>query len=205
MPGATPNRAYPYPVPADTTDIPGDIQRLAEAVDADLCDLTANIPLRPAVRLRGTNATVCATLDPLNTGEELSFDIEDFNTGLTYLVSQGTVVNEGFVFRIRPQLAGFYQAVGTVAIPRPTTGTSRNMLAVSILKNSITAVRNSNHLQPSASDGIRTGSARTGIHMNGTTDYLSLKFSSSVAAGGLDAYTVTERTLTLVRMSPTYP
>lgn len=205
MPATTPNRAYPYPVPADTTDIPGDIQRLAEAIDADLCTLTANVPVRPAVRLRGTNATVCATLAPLNQGEELSFDIEDFNTGVPYLVAQGTVANEGFVFQIRPQLAGYYHVIGTVAIPRPTTGTSRNMLAVSILKNSITAVRNSNHLQPSASDGIRTGSARLGIHMNGTTDNLSLKFSSSVAAGGLDAYTVTERTLTLVRMSPTYP
>lgn len=205
MPGTTVNRGYPYSVPTDPTDIPGDIQRLAEAIDADLCVLTASIPLRPALRLRGTQAVVANTSLPLNTGEELAFDIEDFNTGIPYLVSQGTIANEGFIFSIKPQLAGFYQVVGTVAIPRPTTGTSRNMLAVSVLKNSVTAARNSNHLQPSASDGIRTGSVRTGIHMNGTTDALSLKFSSSVAAGGLDQYTVTERTLTLVRMSPTYP
>lgn len=205
MPGSTANRAYPYPVPADPVDIPDDIQDLAEAVDADLCDLTASIPLRPAIRIRGTNAIACSTFLPLNAGEELPFDTIDFNTGLPFLVSQGTVVNEGFVWSIKPQLPGFYHVIGTVAIPRPTTGTSRNMLAVSILKNTAIAAKNSNHLQPSASDGIRTGSARVGIHMNGTTDGLSLKFSSSVAAGGLDVYTVTERTLTIIRMSPTYP
>lgn len=205
MPGTTPNRLYPYPVPADPTDIPGDIQRLAEAVDADLCDLTANIPVRPAMRLRGTDAIAASTFDPLNTGEELPFDTIDFNTGIFFTVATGTVVNEGFVWAIKPQQAGFYHVIGTVAIPRPTTGTSRNRIEVQILKNSVPIVRNSNHLQPSASDGIRTGSARTGIHMNGTTDALSLKFSSSVAAGGLDVYTVTERTLTIVRMSPTYP
>lgn len=202
MPGSTPNRAYPYPVPADPTDIPGDIQDLAEAVDADLCDLTASIPLRPALRIRGTNAIVCGTLAPLNTGEELPFDTIDFNTGVPFIASQATVINEGFQWQIRPLLAGFYHAVGTVSIPRPTTGTSRNMLAVSVLKNHVIVAKNSNHLQPSASDGIRTGSARTGAPMNGTTDSFSLMFSSSVAAGGLDAYTVTERTLTLVRMTP---
>lgn len=202
MPGSTANRAYPYPVPADPTDIPGDIQALAEAVDADLCNLTANIPLRPALRIRGTNAVVCSTFLPLNTGEELPFDTVDFNTGIPFTASQGTVANEGFVWSITPKLAGFYHVIGTVSIPRPTTGTSRNMLAVSVLKNHIIVVKNSNHLQPSASDGIRTGSARTGTPMNGTTDSFSLMFSSSVAAGGLDAYTVTERTLTIVRMTP---
>lgn len=205
MPGSTANRAYPYSLPADPTDIPGDIQALAEAVDTDLCELTADIPVRPALRIRGTSSIAASTFAPLNTGEEMPFDIEDFNTGIPYFWSSGSVANEGFVWSIRPQLPGFYHVIGTIAIPRPTTGTSRNMLAVSILKNSVIAAKNSNHLQPSASDGIRTGSARIGIHMNGTTDALALKFSSSVAAGGLDVYTVTERTLTIVRMSPTYP
>lgn len=205
MPGSTVNRGYPYPLPADPTDIPGDIQDLAEAVDTDLCVLTESIPVRPALRIRGTSSIAASTFAPLNTGEEMPFDIEDFDTGLPYFWSSGTIANEGFIWSIRPQLPGFYHVIGTIAIPRPTSGTSRNMLAVSILKNSVIVAKNSNHLQPSASDGIRTGSARIGIHMNGTTDALALKFSSSVAAGGLDVYTVTERTLTLVRMSPTYP
>jgi hypothetical protein len=36
MPGATPNRAYPYPLPADPVNVPADIQALAEAVDNDV-------------------------------------------------------------------------------------------------------------------------------------------------------------------------
>lgn len=203
MPGTTPNRGYPYATAGDPTDIPGDIQRLAEAIDADLYTLTQNIPLRPALRLRGTNAIVANTQTPLNTGEELPFDIEDFNTGLPYTTQQATVVNEGFTFIVRPQLPGFYWIVGTVSIPRPTTGTSRNMMAVEIDKNTSLIARGSNHLQPSASDGIRTGSCRTGVNLNGSTDGIRLRFSSGVAAGGLDQYTITERTLTLVRMSPT--
>jgi hypothetical protein len=35
MPGATPGRGYPYPIDTDPIDVAGDIQRLAEAVDAD--------------------------------------------------------------------------------------------------------------------------------------------------------------------------
>lgn len=47
--------------------------------------------------------------------------------------------------------------------------------------------------------------ARAGIHMNGTTDALVVEFASTLPTPALDQYTVTERTLTLVRMSPTYP
>ena len=125
MPANTPNRLYPYPVPADTTDIPGDLQRLAEAVDADLCDLTANIPVRPALRIRGTDAIAASTFDPLNTGEELPFDTIDFNTGLPFFANAGTVVNEGFVWSIRPQLPGFYErAVPAVEAAQATRSAS---------------------------------------------------------------------------------
>lgn len=194
----TPNRGYPYSQPADPVDIPGDLQRLAEAVDTDVAALTANIPLRPAIRFRGTDAIAAVTFTPLNPGEELPFDFVSFDTGLPYAIS-------GDHITIRPQLPGYYYAVATISIPRPTTGTSRNGLTVRIKKNTITFTQNTNHLQPSASDGIRTGSARAGIHMNGTTDALVVEFASTLPTPALDQYTVTERTLTLVRMSPTYP
>ena len=41
MPATTPNRNYPYPVDADTIDVTGDIQRLAEAVDLDIVTAVA--------------------------------------------------------------------------------------------------------------------------------------------------------------------
>lgn len=200
MPAVTPNRGYPYPVAADPVDVPGDIQRLAEAIDADLFALVNAIPFRPAVRLRGTEAVVVVTQVPLNPGQTLSFDIEDFDTGLPYTA---TVVEDGGLF-IRPQLQGFYFVFGTVAVPRPTTGVNRNSLTLA-LKNLIgtTYAQGSSQLQPSASDGIRTQYVATGISFNGTTDGVKLEFSTQLPTPGLDLYTVTERTLMLVRMSPT--
>jgi hypothetical protein len=38
MPGATANRAYPYPLPADSINVPRDIQALAEKLDTDLAN-----------------------------------------------------------------------------------------------------------------------------------------------------------------------
>jgi hypothetical protein len=39
MADTTANRGYPYPESTDTIDVPGDIQALADAVDADVEDL----------------------------------------------------------------------------------------------------------------------------------------------------------------------
>lgn len=36
MPSTTVNRAYPYPVAGDAVDIPGDMRRLASAIDKDV-------------------------------------------------------------------------------------------------------------------------------------------------------------------------
>lgn len=36
MPGTTPNRHYPYPLDTEGIDVAGDVQRLAEALDADM-------------------------------------------------------------------------------------------------------------------------------------------------------------------------
>jgi hypothetical protein len=36
MPGATINRGYPYPLPADSINVPRDVQALAEALDVDV-------------------------------------------------------------------------------------------------------------------------------------------------------------------------
>ena len=199
MPALTPNRGYPYPVATDDNDVPGDLQRFAEAVDADLFTLVNAIPLRPAVRFRGTDPVAAVTFQPLNPGQTLSFDLVDFDTGLPYTV---TTVEDGGTF-IRPQLQGFYYIMGTVAVPRPTSGVNRNSLEVS-LKNliGVTYFGTSSQLQPSASDGIRTQYAAGGQFFNGTTDGVKLEFSSRLPTVGLDTYTVTERTLMLIRMSP---
>ena len=53
MPATTPNRLYPYPIPTDPVDVPGDIQRLAEAIDDDLeNNVVPIIQPRPAAQVR---------------------------------------------------------------------------------------------------------------------------------------------------------
>lgn len=42
MPTTT-NYALPYPSPSDDVDVPGDMQALAEAVDADLVTVAATV------------------------------------------------------------------------------------------------------------------------------------------------------------------
>lgn len=48
MPGTTPNHAFPYPMDSDPIDVAGDIQRLAEAVDASTTTALAALEARVA-------------------------------------------------------------------------------------------------------------------------------------------------------------
>jgi hypothetical protein len=62
MTATTPTRHYPYPLPADPFDVPGDMQALAEAVDDDVQANLANvIKPRKYVKLRGTSAMSIVT------------------------------------------------------------------------------------------------------------------------------------------------
>lgn len=49
MPSTTANRAYPYPVAGDAVDIPGDMQRLASAIDTDVKAVKATADSASAV------------------------------------------------------------------------------------------------------------------------------------------------------------
>lgn len=78
MPGVTTCRSYPYPVDGDPVDVAVDIQALADAIDADLCDIASDaerIPigtLRPTIKgtadanwlVMGTSVANAATLYP---------------------------------------------------------------------------------------------------------------------------------------------
>lgn len=211
MPANTPNRGYPYSLPADAVDIPGDIQRLAEAIDTDLATLTATIPTRPAMRLRGTDAFLTSTdTAVVGDGTSLPFDTEDFNTGITYTQQTNALGAASPTRSVRLTQPGIYFVMGTVAYPRPTSGTNRVKLGAYLKTGAGTGpvtrrARTETGLQPSASDGIRTLSVSTVLNtaiLLGS-GYISLWFHSHLAAGGVDTYTVTERTLTVIRMNPT--
>jgi hypothetical protein len=209
MPAFTPNRNYPYSVPADPVDIPGDIQRLAEAIDTDVHTLTENITVRPAMRLSGTDPFITTTTT--GTGELLPLDNEDFNTGIEYLRAT-QIVGSSVRRTIRILTPGLYFILGTVAYPRPTSGTNRIDMSVRLTAGPgfpgfpPTIARSGNALQPTPSDGIRTGSASTTWRITGvsaTDSNIGLEFLSRPAASSSDTFTVTERTLLFVRMDPT--
>lgn len=213
MPSTTVNRGYPYPVPADTTDIPGDIQRLAEAVDSDLCEVTQAIPVRPALRIRGTDAVEVFThpADPFP-GAAVHYDIEDFRTpGITYTLSH-SISGTGPTAVLRINEPGAFHVTASLAVPRPTDGVNRIEMRVFLRTGQSGAgpvvSSRSVHLQPSASDGIRTMTVSTLIRSSGSgvsgEGYVSFWFLSRRSnVFSDDTYTVGERSLTVVRMSPT--
>jgi hypothetical protein len=50
MPATTPNRAYPYPLPADSINVPRDIEALARAIDTDTAAVAAGGLLLRAIK-----------------------------------------------------------------------------------------------------------------------------------------------------------
>lgn len=73
----TPNRAYPYPAPADPVDIPGDMQALAEAIDNDLETIAPLTSTRPFVSI----ATFEEQNVPAGVETILEFDQVEFDNG----------------------------------------------------------------------------------------------------------------------------
>lgn len=74
MPANTPNRGYPYPLPADPVNIPGDLQSLAEDIDDDI---TANLaPATTVPRAMGImRSSGSQTIQP-NIETSLAFQIQ---------------------------------------------------------------------------------------------------------------------------------
>jgi hypothetical protein len=194
-------------VAADPVDVPGDIQRLAEAIDLDLANLTANIPLRPALRLRNPQPVV-ATTDNAAAFPDFTFDftIEDFNSGVDYVQDVTNIFVGPQQRRITINTPGKYLVVGTVGIPRPTAGAARTNLGLRLRNGSSAAVlaRTGNAIAVSASDGLRTMSLATMVTVAGGGSLFMIGFNSRNATEPppADTYTLAERTITFVRMTP---
>lgn len=77
MAGTTPNRLYPYPTSGDAFDIPGDIERLAEALDVDMQLLFDSTIQRPFAKVSWRSATN-QTFVP-DQATEVQFDYVDFD------------------------------------------------------------------------------------------------------------------------------
>lgn len=121
MPGTTANRGYPYPTPGDPTNVPGDIQKLAEAVNddvqANLATVTGTVRAIGSARSSGNQAILTGVETSLTYGIQLQdtdnmVDVVGNPTVITTrqagkywvhaLVSISTTATwDNFVFRIR--------------------------------------------------------------------------------------------------------
>lgn len=214
MPASTPNRFYPYPLPGDPTDVPGDMQRLAEAIDQDVCDLGNGLLGRPVARFRGPGSfasestarpNVNAPATPYD--DRIPFTVTDFNTANVRLGSPD------FGQRlISPDDPGFYFALVTVNVPVFTiAGATVTYMAVQIRRGDWTNPTSlvpaprlagcSHNVPVDAFDrNVRVMSLTVGCFMNGTTDAFSVEFRADTTPD-TSAYEIGERTITILKMT----
>jgi hypothetical protein len=212
MPATTPNRLYPYPTNADPVDVPGDLQRLAEAIDADVCAIEAGLTGRPVARFRGTGSfgspSTSAPLSPppTDTFYRVPFNVVDFNTANITMQSQE--IGNRLLF---PEDPGFYFAIATVYVPPMTvSGATVNYMGLQIRKGDIGTPTNlagrvsgSSHNVPvsSADDrGVRLMSVSAGIFMNGTSDAFCVEWRADTTPDVAE-YVINERTITILKMT----
>lgn len=214
MPANTPNRLYPYPVPLDPTDIPGDMQRLAEAIDTDVCALGAGLTGRPVARFRGTGpytsestarANVNAPATPYD--DRIPFNVEDFNTANVIMTSPD--VGQRLIF---PDDPGFYFALATVYVPTFTiAGATVGLMGLQIRQGDFTNPTSllpaprlagcSHNVPVDANDrNVRVMSLAVGCFMNGTTDAFSVEFRADTAPN-TSGYVIGDRTITILKMT----
>lgn len=214
MPLTTPNRLYPYPIPLDPTDIPGDMQRLAEAIDADVCALQNGLTGRPVARFRGTTpftsestarANVNAPAAPYD--DRIPFDTTDFNTANVIMTSPD--VGQRLIF---PDDPGFYFALATVYVPVFTiAGATVTYMALQMRRGDYTnptslatapRLGGTSHNVPvdSVDRNVRVLSLGVGCFMNGTTDAFSVEFRADTTPNTA-GYAIGERTITILKMT----
>lgn len=192
MPAFTVNRGYPYPVPTDPTDVAGDIQDLAEAIDADLQALQASIGPRPMARVRGVTPVTLegATAD----FADLPLELVDFNVGGAI----GPLTDSN----VQVLLPGMWLAVATFIYSVPG-GSNVASIGMEIVDASNVEIGRVNTHLPPAIPEIQRNMDASGMTLiaPGLLDTLRLRAEVRRFAGSTAAMTFRDRTLTLLRMT----
>ncbi|HKY45028.1 MAG TPA: hypothetical protein VJM50_18200 [Pyrinomonadaceae bacterium] len=214
MPATTPNRLYPYPLGGDPTDVPGDLQRLAEAIDDDVCALQNGLTGRPVARFRGTGPYVSESTARANVNapatpyeDRIPFNVTDFNTANVIMTSPD--VGQRLIF---PDDPGFYFALVTLYVPVFTiAGATVNYMGLQVRRGDFTnptslvpapRLAGSSHNVPvDAFDrNVRVMSLGLACFMNGTTDAFSVEFRADTTPN-TSGYEIGERTITILKMT----
>lgn len=195
MPALTPNRSYPYSIPADDNDVAGAIQALAEAVDSDVQALQAIVGPRPMARVRGTTQVIHA--GAASTFGVLRMETIDFNVG-------GAIgpLSDG---NVKVLLDGQWLMLATFEYSQPSGAgiatVGANLVGLPVLPGSTPYGRVNATRFPSGTEFVRNMdvSAMAGIGPSGL-DTVMLESEVRRSSGGANMTFLT-RTLTLLRMT----
>lgn len=185
MPGTTPNRGYPYPLPADPFDPAGDIQRLAEAIDLDVLALDNTIVQRP---IAVVSSRVSQTF-PADVITECEFDFLDIDTaGITNLSVQPT--------RLTPTSAGLWLAWATFADPVAQA----TLHDLNLRVNGGDLIRSGIHLNNSFGESEQALTLVGMSFMDGIDDYFTVTYQP---LGGLSDFRTKNRQFACARLTNT--
>lgn len=160
MPATTP-RGYPYPLPADPTDVAGDIERFALAVDDDTKALDYIAGPRAMAQFVGT---VSNTIPGTATSGTLTWQLTDFNTlnrhpadlfgpPDTTAFQPVTGVN---TTQLHANFFGIYQVMAQVQIQSSPSGAGIDMIGVELVDwTGGVLARDTTHDVTFAADGTR--------------------------------------------------
>lgn len=198
MPASTPNRGYPYPLPADYTnfraDMPRAIRNLAQAWDGDLTTADNLIYPRPTFRISSNQIqTVPVQLVPQF---RVTFDSVDLNQSDAIDTSS---LDFDRITEVTPSSAGFWYLTAAVVYGRPVgTPPVVDEISLSIMSGSTVIVRRNVHAMTTENEP-RTLAVGTGIFLDGTTP-ISVEVFVNVI-GTLRTYSVYDRSFTGFRMT----
>jgi hypothetical protein len=193
MPGFTPNRAYPYPVSTDPTNVPGDTQNLAEAWDADLTTVDATIIDRPTFRVFSSTTQTFPVF--FSNTFQLTFDQLDLNNSGA-LAQPVTLPNNLF----RPTLPGMWYLTATFSYARPALTPSPNFdeFGISLTAGATVFAKRNTHSEPVAGEnrGLAVG---TVVFLDGNTDISVVGTFNPITS--IRNYSVYNRSFTGFRMT----
>lgn len=179
MPANTPNRGYPYSIPADNNDVAAAIQSLAEAVDTDLATLAPSILARRVARVSRTTPVSFGTT---MTARDISWNSLDINLRGTL----GTFPPP-FANRITPLFPGWWMAVGEIsfnsvpAVSPPFTWANLELQTNGTRRGRTT---DDDVVTDTTNPQTITMTVGGGYLMNGTTDYFNMSTSIERVTAG---------------------
>lgn len=170
MTAFTPNRNYPYAQTTDDTDVAGDIEALARAIDLDMAAVTATVLPRPMARVR--NLSTVKQFFPASVQTELTFDFLDVDNSVGPRIADLSADNT----RLRPTSAGLWMFWGAIEVPNAFANGDELM----IRKNGLELTRYTPHDDDPLGETVMRTIATVGT-ANGTTDYFTMTFNPIAA------------------------